>query len=118
MGPPMVVEVQMLLERPVDVGHPQLPVVEGPELTAGGWNAPVRRSVVLGPSWGQHIEGEAEVLTGGLELGLNSDPPSTWREVMGKGISWRRGLEEAGGIASGGASVAAHDRCLLRDRWP
>ena len=48
MGPPMVVEVQMLLERPVDVGHPQLPVVEGPELTAGGGMRPVRRSRCTG----------------------------------------------------------------------
>ena len=46
MGTPMVVEVQMLLQRSVDVSHPQLPQVEGPELTAGGGVSPFDATVV------------------------------------------------------------------------
>ena len=62
MGAPMVVEVQMLLKCLVDAGHPQLPIVEVPELKAGDELRPFDAAVALGPSRRQHIQGKVESL--------------------------------------------------------
>ena len=52
MGLPMVVVVQMLLGRLVDVGDPQFPLVECPDLVPGRLVSTFDTAVVLGSSRG------------------------------------------------------------------
>ena len=90
----MVIEVQMLLKGLVDVGHLQFPVVEVPELTAGGGVSPFDATVVLGSSRCQHIEGEIEVLAGGLELGHELRSAVDLDGSDGEGHLLEEGLQE------------------------
>ena len=112
MGPPMVIEVQMLLKGLVDVGHLQFSGVEVPELTAGGGVSALDATVVLRSSRRQHIEGEVEVLAGGLELGHELRSAVDLDGSDGERHLLEEDLQEAGGVASGGAGVAAHDQLL------
>ena len=112
VGTATVIVVEMFLERPVDVGHPQLPVVEGPELRACGLVSPLDTTVVLGATRGQDMKGKVQVLTGGLELGHEFRSAVDLEGGDGKGHLLEDGLEETGGVASGGARVAAHDHLL------
>ena len=50
MGLPMVAVVQMLLGRPVDVGDPQLPLVECPDPVPSRLVSLFDTAVVLGSS--------------------------------------------------------------------
>ena len=43
-------------------------------------------AVELGGAWWQHKKPQTLLLTGGLKLGLNSEPPSTWIAFTGPGI--------------------------------
>ena len=83
------------------------PGVEGPELTAGGGVSPFDATVVLGSSRCQHIEGKVEILAGGLELGPELRPSVDLQRGDGEGHFLKDGLQEASGVAGGGASVAA-----------
>ena len=103
MGTPMVIAVQMLLKGLVDVGHLQFPVVEVPELTAGGGVSALEATVVLGSWRRQHLEGEVEVLAGGLELGHELRSAVDLDGSDGEGHLLEEGRQEAGGVASGGA---------------
>ena len=79
MGPPTVVVVQMLLERSVDVGCPQLPHVKCPDLVLGPLVSPFDTAFVLVLSRGQ--KREAQVLAGGLEFGSGSEARGSSRSI-------------------------------------